>query len=208
MKRLARIIEAKVPARLELGALDHARGAAWLQDGAVDPDVGAAGDRELAAAEGGLRCPWSWRVGIEQGQPQRRRGVAAGALVHGMADPDPLAAGGAGRLQVEALVVAVTGLEAGKPRLASHSAESIRTARRRRPAALARRSSVSNRDHVAVLDHVVAALGPDQAALPGRGVAAGLDQLPPADHLRPHEARLDLGVDPAGRVAGGEPTAK
>ncbi len=61
---------------------------------------------------------------------------------------------------------------------------------------------MADRDHVAVGDDVVATLGSEYAALAGGGVAAGLDQLAPPDHLGAHEAGLDVGVDLARRVPG------
>src|SRR3954454_3505426 len=58
-------------------------------------------------------------------------------------------------------------------------------------------------DHVAVLNDVVAALDPQGATVAGGGVAAGVDQLVPGDHLGADEALLDVAVNPArGLVCG------
>ena len=63
-------------------------------------------------------------------------------------------------------------------------------------------------DHVAVGHRVVAPLEAQRAAVARAGVAAGVDELAPADHLGAHEALLDVGVDLAGGVPGGEPVAQ
>ena len=66
----------------------------------------------------------------------------------------------------------------------------------------------ADRDHVAVAHRVVAALDPQHAALARAGVAAGVEQLLPADDLGAHEAALDVGVDLAGGVPGRQPAAQ
>src|SRR3954454_2952540 len=63
---------------------------------------------------------------------------------------------------------------------------------------------VPDRDHVTVANDVVPPLGPQEPALAGLGVAAGVNEVLPADHLRSDEAGLDVAVDPPGRVPGGE----
>ena len=76
------------------------------------------------------------------------------------------------------------------------------------PSASTGRSGGSGReldgDHVAVGHHVVAALEAQRAAVARAGVAAGLDERVPADHLGAHEALLDVGVDLAGGVPRGQ----
>src|SRR4051812_34396467 len=83
---------------------------------------------------------------------------------------------------------------------------SVRIGRNLPPALLAR--SMANRDHVAVLHHVVASLGPDQPSIARFRVAAGAHEVLPADHLGADEAGLDIGVNAARCVPGGEPAAK
>src|SRR5215475_8503740 len=53
-------------------------------------------------------------------------------------------------------------------------------------------------EHIAVGDDVVAALNSQQAAIARTRVAPGVDEVGPADDLRPHEALLDVGMDLAG----------
>ena len=85
--------------------------------------------------------------------------------------------------------------------------------RRRRPAELGMAGLAERRgawlrreldgDHVTVGHHVVAPLEPERSAVARAGVAAGVDQLVPADHLRANEPLLDVGVDlPCGMPRG------
>src|SRR4051812_37302073 len=73
------------------------------------------------------------------------------------------------------------------------------------PAATLRREL--HRDDIAVGHRVLPPLQPQRPALAGAGVAAGVDELVPADDLGAHEAALDVGVDLAGRVPGGQAAA-
>src|SRR5918912_3814132 len=50
----------------------------------------------------------------------------------------------------------------------------------------------------AVAELVLPPLGAEQGALPGPGVATGLDELLPADHLGGDEAALHVGMNPPG----------
>src|SRR5581483_3844101 len=118
----ALVAEAQIPARLEAPGVDLAHGAAGLEPGAVDPDVGAVRRRELIGAEGRLGRPRPRGLGVEDGQPQRRRGSGAGSLVDGVADPDPLASTRPRCLDVVALVVAGAVIDGGEPGGASHGA--------------------------------------------------------------------------------------
>ena len=120
VKRLAGVVEAEVPARLELGRLQLAGGAAGLEHRPVDADVGALGRRELPGGEVGLDRPRPRRVSVEDGQPQRGRRLLGGPLVDGVADPNALPARRPRGLQIEALVVARLALQAGKAGLGSH----------------------------------------------------------------------------------------
>ena len=63
-------------------------------------------------------------------------------------------------------------------------------------------------EHVTVGHQVVAALEPQRALVARAGVAAGLDERVPADDLGADEALLDVGVDLARGVPGGEPFAQ
>src|SRR2546428_7355371 len=86
------------------------------------------------------------------------------------------------------------------------------TARERRPpptwqgaacgvtTAAARSDIEQEVDDVAVLDDVLFPLDAQCALRPRRRFAAVAEQLVPADHLRPDEASLEIGVDRPGRL--------
>ncbi len=134
VERLAGIVEAEIPARLELGRGELAGGAAGLEHGAVDADVGAVGRRELPCGEAGLGRSRPRRVGVEDGQPEGGRGLFGGALVDGVPDPHALPPGRPRGPQVEALVVPGLAVDAGKTGLASHLRKSNRSGRSRQAA--------------------------------------------------------------------------
>src|SRR3954468_2591895 len=62
--------------------------------------------------------------------------------------------------------------------------------------------------HVAVAHDVVAALEAQHATVARARVAAGLHERVPPDHLGSDEPALDVGVDLAGRMPGGQPAAQ
>src|SRR6478736_7439336 len=62
--------------------------------------------------------------------------------------------------------------------------------------------------HVAVVHQVVAALEAQRAAIARAGVATSFDERVPADDLGADEALLDVGVDLARGVPGGQPVAQ